>query len=626
MSILLEGYQKAIDESDFDAKNERKEVRALLQEYAEKMNTQSDAEGLRYLQLESDLHSITKSVTDGLSPVLQQTRQTEDGRTVEVLWPDYSAYGKDECDYFEKRYNQTQNIFFKTEYGLLLFLKQRLQHNNDRIALANNLIDLAKIYHKKMLANDSEPLYSYAFHKRLSDALSILIKAASLQTDFKAFIKLVEDWFLNWPVDNKSYVSFTYFITQVFAENKKRLQGIIDVDKILSKLENGINHFASSNTRVAISISEKAVLFSSAFKPHDKQKYIAQLASFYEAEGDLEIQNGRAVGAIKDYEDALSCFTQLKDTVSIERVSKKYEANKGKFEMGTVSVETDEDTSTKITTFINNIVAKKSPELIISCLCGYHIIGTAKSFKAQANKSVNSNDITNFCTLQSLDKFGNTLRVYTTKEDREFYHLANAINLSHQTSSQIMFQILWRSLKAGFFSFHDVKTALEKTWLNQPVEWMRHGKSHEVIPLDAILPGVENFFDELNRRIQDENYIPKMILCSDSLATKIEMILRYMSKNLNIPTFRYMEQGGVILTDEKTLGMLLEGLEGVIEEDDTILVRHLINEKGGMNIRNRVAHGLVDAKEYSPATPLTLLAIILRLSQYEFTKPGNTTT
>ncbi len=305
----------------------------------------------------------------------------------------------------------------------------------------------------------------------------------------------------------------------------------------------------------------------------------------------------------------------------IDRVSKKYEANKGKFEMGTVRVESDEKANAVFNQFINNIIDKQSSDLILTCLAGYHIIATADSFKAQASKSLNSNDITNYCRLQSVDKFGNTLRVYTTKEEREFYHLSNAINLSHQTNLQIIFQILWKSLNAGFFSYKDVKAALEDTWLNQPVEWMEHGKSRQVIPLDAILPGVKNFFDEMNLRIQDESYIPDLILCSDSLATKIEMILRYMSKNLDVPTFRFKEQGGVILTDEKPLSMILEDLEGLIEENDTILIKHLINEKGGMNIRNRLAHGLVDAKEYTPAIPLTLLGIILRLSLYKFTFP-----
>lgn len=620
MSTLLGAYHKGIDESNFDVKNDKDEISSLLKDFTNQMTAQNDTEGLKYLRLEKDLFFITKSTFEGLTPTMQQTKQTADGKTVEVSWPDFGSYGQDECDYFEKRYLKSQNLFFKTEYGLLLFLMNRLRHNQARIELINNLIDLAKQYKSKILSDpDGDSAYSYPFNDTLTNIIGLFVGASSLQTEFETFVKLLQNWFYNWPVNHNSYLSFTYFITQVFSENKKKLQNKIEADKILVKLEEGMNFFASSNLSITISISEKTVLFCSAFKPNYKKKYILQLAYLYEADGDAQV-NTHPVGAIKCYENALSWFDDIKELKAIDRVSKKYEANKGKFEMGTISVETDKDTSATITKFINDIVDKKSSDLILSCLCGYQIIGTAKTFKEHATKSSNSNDFTNYVSLHSLDKYGNTLRVYSTKEEREFYHLANIINLSHQTSSQMIFQILWRSLKAGFFSYDNVKAALEKSWLNQSLEWLKHGKTHAVIPLEAILPGIKNFFEELNQRLKDESYIPDFILCTDSLATKIEMILRYISKNAGIPTFRYMQHGEVILTDEKTLGMLLQGLEGVLEEDDTILITHLINEKGGLNIRNRISHGLVDAKEYSPILPLTLIGIILRLSQYGFEK------
>ena len=619
MSTLLEEYQKKVDSSNVDVRTVNGELRATINQFNEKMTEQTDTNGLKFIQLESDMHAITKSIADGLTPVMQQTRQTDDGKTIEVLWPDYTVYGKGELDYFEKRYNETANLFLKTEYGLLLFLKRRLQHDNDRTALCNNLIDLAKMYHSKIFSNDEgDNFYSHSFHNRLIDIMGIYIQSPNLNADFEAFIKLIENWLINCPVEHKGFITLSYFVTQSFSDNKKKLQSVIAVDNIIAKIEQSIQHYSTSNLHTAISLTEKAELFSNSFKPNDKAKFVLQLANFYEAAGDAEVQKDHAIGAIKDYEDALSNFHKLKDEVSIERVSKKYEANKGKFKLGTISVETSEKTATATGKFINGIVDKKSPALIIACLCGYNIIPRADGLKDMAKKQSASNSFLNHVTAQSLDKFGNTLRIYVTKEEHDFYNLMSVINLSHQFSVQIIHQILMRSLKAGFFSYENVKNALEDTWLNEPVEWMKYGDEHQVIPLAAILPGIKNFFEEMDRRIKDDTYIPNLTLCSDSMATKIEMILRYMSKNMGVPTFRYIEQGGVILTDEKPLSKLLEGVEGQIEEDDTILIKYLTNEKGGFNIRNGIAHGLVDANEYTPAIPITLLAIILRLSQYTF--------
>lgn len=621
MSALLEEYQKTIDSSDVDVRAVNGELRATINQYNSKMTEQSDSNGLKYIQLESDMHAITKSIADGLTPVMQQTRQSEDGKTIEVLWPDYTVYGKDELDYFEKRYNETTNLFLKTEYGLLLFLKRRLQHDDARKALCNSLIDLANKYHSKIFVNDEgDNFYSHSFHNRLIDVMGIYVQSPNLKSDFESFIRLIESWLLNCPADHKGFITLSYFITQSFSENKKKLQSIVDVDNIVSKLEQGIKHYSTSNLHTAISLTQKAVLFSNSFKPNDKQKFLLQLANFQEISGDTEVLKGHDVGAIKDYEDSLANFYQLKDKASFERVSKKYEANKGKFKLGTVSAETSKETAEVTGKFINGIVDEKSPDLIISCLCGYPIIPKADGFRSMVQKQSSNNSFLNYVNVQSLDKFGNTLRVYSTPEEHALYNLMSVINTSHQISIQIIFQILMRSLKAGYFSYENVKDALEQTWLNEPVEWMKYGDEHTVVPLAAILPGIKNFFEEMDRRIKDDSYIPDLILCSDSMATKIEMVLRYMCKNMDIPTFRHREEGGAILTDEKPLSVLLEDVEGKIDEDDTILIKYLVNEKGGFNIRNRIAHGLVDANEYTPAIPLTLLAIILRLSQYDFNK------
>ncbi len=78
------------------------------------------------------------------------------------------------------------------------------------------------------------------------------------------------------------------------------------------------------------------------------------------------------------------------------------------------------------------------------------------------------------------------------------------------------------------------------------------------------------------------------------MATKIEQILRYMSKRIDIPTFRYIEEKGSLISDEKPMSKLLDDLGLNIEPDDYVLVRYLLNEKRGENIRNKVAHGLLD--------------------------------
>ena len=48
-------------------------------------------------------------------------------------------------------------------------------------------------------------------------------------------------------------------------------------------------------------------------------------------------------------------------------------------------------------------------------------------------------------------------------------------------------------------------------------------------------------------------------------------------------------------------------------------IKFLLTEKAGYNLRNRVAHGLMDSNEYNIETVLLPLIIILKLGNYQFT-------
>lgn len=539
---------------------------------------------------------------------------------VTYKWPDFAAYTKEELDYLEKRYNETTNIFMKTEYGLVLFNRMRLQHHDKKLELSKTLIALCNRYKDKFITDASDyNMYPYLLCNKLTDALTILYRSSSsLKTEFETTVKLAEDWILNWTIDTKEFPFLCRSIIQNFLAHTKDIRNIIQVDKIINKLNTAIDELSPVDTWAAISISEEAIKFSGVYKPELKTGYCSIAGSFYESVGDRV----DPAGSIHEYENALVNFKSAKDNAAVERISKKMEENKGKTKLGTIAVEANEDQVTAINKFINNTLDKKSADLIVVCLSGYNIIKKSSDMYADAEAAAKSDSIMNFCTLHSIDKYSNIIRVYSTDEDRVLYHLLSHLNLSHQTGLQIIFRILMKSLDAGFFSFKIIKHAFEKTWFNTPIEWLKQGDSHKTILLNSILPGIEHFFGELDKKVKDNNYIPNFILCSDSLVLKVELTLRYFAKVIGKHTFKYIDNkgGGVITYEEKSLGDLLESLKDSLDPTDYMMIRYLVNEKGGLNIRNRIAHGLVDDDEYSPVYPLTLLMIMLRLSHYEFDK------
>lgn len=55
------------------------------------------------------------------------------------------------------------------------------------------------------------------------------------------------------------------------------------------------------------------------------------------------------------------------------------------------------------------------------------------------------------------------------------------------------------------------------------------------------------------------------------------------------------------------------------DEEDRLFIRYVLTEKTGLNLRNKVAHGLLDFNEYSFENILLLFCIIMKLSKYKFT-------
>ena len=54
------------------------------------------------------------------------------------------------------------------------------------------------------------------------------------------------------------------------------------------------------------------------------------------------------------------------------------------------------------------------------------------------------------------------------------------------------------------------------------------------------------------------------------------------------------------------------------DEEVRILIKYVLAEKAGLNLRKAVAHGLMDIFEYSFENVVILFCIIIKLSKYKF--------
>ena len=108
------------------------------------------------------------------------------------------------------------------------------------------------------------------------------------------------------------------------------------------------------------------------------------------------------------------------------------------------------------------------------------------------------------------------------------------------------------------------------------------------------------------------------------MVLKIETLIRNLCEKIGVATFKTRQKGNDKLVMEKLLDDLLVDIKNSdsnhtgFDEEDRIYIKFVLSEKAGLNLRNQVAHGLLDINEYSFSNIIVILSIILKISKYSF--------
>ena len=184
------------------------------------------------------------------------------------------------------------------------------------------------------------------------------------------------------------------------------------------------------------------------------------------------------------------------------------------------------------------------------------------------------------------------------------------------------------SYKSNKLNYDSVLSYLESTWFNEKIDRSYNGERISIFPIDTIKPGLKKIFEELDLFFKDETHSCDFVTIIDSLTLKIEGLLRNICEKIGVATFRTLQKGNSKLVMEKTLDELLADLADEPEvnpnhktnfdEEDRIMIKFVLSEKAGLNLRNEVAHGLMDVHEYSFELVVILFSLIMKLSKYRF--------
>jgi hypothetical protein len=578
-----------------------------------------------FRMVDKTYNEIKKEEIEGLKPQMIGQQTLENGDVVPLVWPDIDKYSEADLKYIQKRHDETTNVYLKTEYGLVLYFTRFNQHNDFRFQLATNLFSLSKQYLQEF-ESGKENYFSPFF--RACEAAFIISEENKKEDRFNVLLLSVHaflfEYYCSFDSNNRRIINFTMSYFNLISKWFRWFNGKIDYQKLYNKVIDSTSKLKGQDLHGAISAYNMSNRLSiQGFK--SEINWFELSAKAYEQLGEDATRNNPTV-AVSFIEKSLTLFLKAKKKEEVERLQTKYNELRGNFNLGEIKSEFDEGYVDEVRKMISEATDSLTPKEIILSLANFHMLKNLDEIRKDSDAIKAEAVLSARLPSSILDKFGNTVERFYSDEEIEEHNLLQAYNFSFQIAIQKATGFIFESLRKGKLSTETVFEFLNSTWLNEPVSRMYNGHPETIIPLNVIEPGLKYLFSELNKIEAGEASADAFILITDSLTLKVEYILRYLCDRLNIPTFKPVsKRNSADVVMEKNLDDILSELTPEIgfPEEDKFLIKYILTEKSGWNLRNRIAHGLMDYSEYNYVDAIGILLILLRFGTYQFNQNQN---
>lgn len=635
----LDEYYRFLDESGYDCHNEA-DINTGYQQVITTLIESGAHEQAKYAEVDRQALMLRKSfdlVTDehnrskpeGLMWMSSGKRILEDGTEEDFVWPDFRDFSEQDFNHIWHRYETAKNLYLKVEYGLIGYFSGKpaqARHKSFKLGLLDNLVELAEIYLRKAQTDGVENFYTLDFIRTIKGAIYI-----ADHEDADCFNVIVNRLFTihqEWELTRRDSLRIILDLPSILLQYPKSKKQI-DFNQILKKNKELALLKAETDSWQAIYIADASLRIQQKTQTSIQFDWIRFKAERYEVLAE-EAKSRSGFGVLSLYEKALTLYNQLGDSKKAEAVLEKYKALRGLPSLNQVSQEIPRDYIQPIIDEIKRIAAEESAGVIFDELMFGRTFNSLEGLRESEEVLRDNSVLLKMMPVTVLDKYGNTAAHYGI-DDEYGSMFWQAYDYDFQIGSKTLQILFWQSYHARKITFETTRTFLEDSWLNEPIDRVYGGQNIQVKPIEIVLPPIKKMFEEFDAYHANEKHETNLVVVIDSLTLKVEAIIRYLFDKIGKKTFKQNPKRGVV--QEKNLDELLSELKTVradsdtqdvqayLSEEDRLFIRYVMTEKIGLNLRNRIAHGLLDGYEYyyNAADWLILIfSIIIRLCKYQF--------
>ncbi|MBS1513635.1 MAG: DUF4209 domain-containing protein [Bacteroidetes bacterium] len=608
---LLELYLQKLDASDQDESNRYDIIREFgnIITELEKLN---DSNSILLAKFEYENLYFPKNIGSGVL-------HNRDSLTQEQI------------NYYSKRFDDTKNLFLKSEYGIILYINsidKTFKKDNWVLNFTEVLFKLVQQYYLKMLQIGDDKYYNQYFIGALDDLLLILRGRAKNKNDFESIQFAVLDFFymriITADTKNAKENFLVFHSVDFIKKDLTKYKAKFDLSIILTKINDAYDFNKDINYHFAIDFAKKGEELCVILGVDKLNWKIKQAESYEKLAKEAEIKKNSV--EISFIEDALKLYKEIKDEKNVKRLSDLYLKKRAgigitKFSHDIPQAEVDRTQET-----LDTMLEKYFDEDLIRILGIFPFIEKLSIIKKEAKEMEKNSLMLNIVVTEIKDKSGNTIEFFNPSEpaQKERLALLNTYYIYSQFAFKKLEYFFFNGIKSGKITRNNLFKTLETSWLGTSFVKKYVQDTFEIKPLNNLIPGINLIWSELEKCVHEEGYIPNLICGIDSLGIKIEYLLRIFCEKLSIPTF-YVAQGDGKVKMEKSINSLLddEQLSQNISEDDLFFMKFILIEKIGKNLRNKISHGLMDDFEYTSIDAILLIVILIKLSFYKFIEIEN---
>ena len=318
-------------------------------------------------------------------------------------------------------------------------------------------------------------------------------------------------------------------------------------------------------------------------------------------------------------------------TETLRRLTHRYEQAARQVRYGQISVEVDLSMYVEHGKGQAGLVVQEGEDAVVQYLItARFLIPPRQEIERNISAGDERNALLAMIPVTVKDHLGRQAQRFSEADERSYASLMRYYPWWLSTRTLMMLvPLLYETVKSG--------TLLRETVLNllRSKSWLGTGVSRVDSPnsgsssgtwLDQVAPGIEHYFEEVQRIAKNPQYRPNFVLMVDSLVPKVEGIIRDLCRlcggvTVNMTT----DHRGRTVEREKDLHSLLyeDAIVASLDEDDLLYFRFLFVEQAGYNLRNLVAHGLTTQEHYTLKYALLTLLAVFRIARYEVRKDSD---